>query len=54
MREMERQISEIHDVLVGSKLHPKGLIGRVDELEQFKSSISQIPKNIFKRTDSWY
>jgi len=41
MTESERKINEIYDAIVGSELHPNGLLDRVDKLERFKEVVKK-------------
>jgi hypothetical protein len=37
LNDMEKKLDSIHDALVGSKLNPKGVIKRVEEVEAYQS-----------------
>tara|TARA_R110000744_G_scaffold121232_2_gene225761 strand:- start:845 stop:1027 length:183 start_codon:yes stop_codon:yes gene_type:complete len=37
MSDNDEKIQQIYDVIVGSELHPDGMISRIQELENFKS-----------------
>jgi len=41
MTESEKKINEIYDAIVGSELHPNGLLDRVDKLERFKEVVKK-------------